>query len=54
MKYGRKFFLAMLVIATATALRVADLIDAGQWVAVTAGALTVYMGANVGQKAVQK
>lgn len=51
---SRKFLLAILVVVTATALRVADLIDGGMWVTVVSLVLTTYFGANVAQKALTK
>lgn len=51
---SRKFLLAMLVVLLATGLRAFDLIDGGMWVTVVSLALTVYVGANVAQKATVK
>ena len=54
-KYGsRKFILALLVLATATALRAFGLIDGGMWVTVASLDLALYLGANVSQKATVK
>jgi len=54
-RYGsRKFILALLVLAVATTLRVFNLIDGGMWVTVTSLDLTLYLGANVAQKATVK
>ena len=54
-KYGsRKFILALLVLATATALRAFGLIDGGMWVTVASLGLILYLGANVAQKATVK
>lgn len=48
---SRKFLLALLVVLLATALRAAGLIDGGMWVTVASLGLTLYLGANVAQKA---
>lgn len=48
---SRKFLLTMLIVLLATGLRVFSLIDGGMWVTVVSLALTVYVGANVAQKA---
>jgi hypothetical protein len=54
-KYGsRKFLLTLLIVLLATGLRWFDLIDGGMWVTVVSLALTVYVGANVAQKATVK
>jgi len=54
-KYGsRKFLLTLLIVLLATGLRWFELIDGGMWVTVVSLALTVYVGANVAQKAVVK
>ena len=51
-KYGsRKFLLTLLIVLLATGLRWFELIDGGMWVTVVSLALTVYVGANVAQKA---
>ena len=51
---SRKFLLALLVLAAATALRAFGLIDGGMWVTVASLDLTLYLGANVAQKAAVK
>lgn len=51
---SRKFILALLVLAAATALRAFNLIDGGMWVTVASLDLTLYLGANVAQKATVK
>lgn len=51
---SRKFLLALLVLVAATALRCFDLIDGGMWVTVSSLDLTLYLGANVSQKLVEK
>jgi hypothetical protein len=54
-KYGsRKFLLTLLIVLLATGLRWFELIDGGMWVTVVSLALTVYVGANVAQKATVK
>ena len=54
-RYGsRKFLLTLLIVLLATGLRWFELIDGGMWVTVVSLALTVYVGANVAQKAVVK
>ncbi len=54
-KYGsRKFLLTLLIVLLATGLRWFELIDGGMWVTVVSLALTVYVGANVAQKATDK
>ena len=54
-RYGsRKFLLSMLIVLLATGLRAFSLIDGGMWVTVVSLALTVYVGANVAQKATVK
>ena len=44
----------MLIVLLATGLRAFSLIDGGMWVTVVSLALTVYVGANVAQKATVK
>lgn len=51
---SRKFILALLVLLLATALRAFGLIDGGMWVTVASLDLTLYLGANVAQKATVK
>jgi len=51
---SRKFLLTLLIVLLATALRAFNLIDGGMWVTVVSLALTVYVGANVAQKATVK
>ena len=51
---SRKFLLTLLIVLLATGLRVFSLIDGGMWVTVVSLALTVYVGANVAQKATVK
>jgi hypothetical protein len=54
-RYGsRKFLLTLLIVLLATGLRWFELIDGGMWVTVVSLALTVYVGANVAQKATVK
>ena len=54
-KYGsRKFLLTLLIVLLATGLRWFESIDGGMWVTVVSLALTVYVGANVAQKATVK
>ena len=54
-KYSsRKFLLTLLIVLLATGLRWFELIDGGMWVTVVSLALTVYVGANVAQKATVK
>ena len=54
-KYGsRKFLLTLLIVLLATGLRWFELIDGGMWVTVVSLALTIYVGANVAQKATVK
>ena len=54
-KYGsRKFLLTLLIVLLATGLRWFELIDGGMWVTGVSLALTVYVGANVAQKATVK
>ena len=53
--YGsRKFLLTLLIVLLATGLRWFELVDGGMWVTVVSLALTVYVGANVAQKATAK
>lgn len=54
-RYGsRKFLLTLLIVLLATGLRWFESIDGGMWVTVVSLALTVYVGANVAQKATVK
>jgi hypothetical protein len=49
---SRKFLLTLLIVLSATGLRIFSLIDGGMWVTVVSLALTVYVGGNVAQKKV--
>ena len=51
---SRKFLLTLLIVLLGTFLRWFDLVDGGMWVTVVSLALTVYVGANVAQKATVK
>lgn len=51
---SRKFLLTLLIVLLATGLRAFSLVDGGMWVTVVSLALTVYVGANVAQKAAVK
>jgi hypothetical protein len=46
--------MTLLIVLLATGLRLLSLIDGGMWVTVVSLALTVYVGANVAQKATVK